>query len=140
MKQPERWTYAGIRVTAKNQRTHAWLSADGDEHWYSDTGSFVIGGLYDVEVERKDDHLIRTRPQYTGQKISDDQRRKELFVKDQLARTRLGRLAMERTDAKQDELASLLEPLSEFAATLRTRDQRDAFAVMVLRTINTAWK
>jgi hypothetical protein len=137
---PERWIYGGVHVSGKGKRVHAWIDPGGHEHVYADTGSYVIGGIYDVEVDRENANLTRTAPKYTGERIADDDRRRELYAADQFARAQLARLAMERGDAKRDELAGLLDPLREFAATLRTSAERDAFAAMVLRTINTAWR
>jgi hypothetical protein len=140
---PEQWVYAGVRDNA-GKRSHAWIDEQDVERWYSDKSTFVIGGIYDVKVSRTPgtstpDSVRRATPVYTGQKV-DQAQRQAMFTQDHLAKVSLARALAERKDAKVDELERALRPLIDIAATLRSQYDRDAFAALVLRQINTAWR
>jgi hypothetical protein len=129
----ETWVYAGIRVGYGGKRMHGWRDPSGEEHLYSDKGYFVIGGLYEVKVDRKSESLTRKTPQYTGDMLS----RVEcgaLEAKDYAARQRLAALAQERSDAKRSELDRALEPLLAIAAKADYAS-RDAIVAYATRKI-----
>lgn len=136
-KKTEVWTYTGLR-TLEGKRVHGWQDTEGKERLYSDKGTFVIGGRYTVTVEHADGHISRGVPQYTGD-YADQADRQQWNIKDSAARAKLSRLAMERTDAKRDDLAATLKPIRELAATLRTTAERDALTSAVLRAIYGEW-
>ncbi len=134
----EEWVYGGLRMNARGKRVHAWLdSTDRDKangHWYADTGNFVIGGIYTVTVDRSNDALSRSRPVYTGDRVSSDWIR-DLELADSVTRRRLAEQALERRDAKTSELETLLAPIGQFAATLRTNSEREALVSILTRTV-----
>jgi hypothetical protein len=138
---PECWIYGGVRVSRTSKRTHLWIDPEDTERYYNDTGWFTIGGIYDVEVTRKDGHVMRTEPLYTGERIDDLERRKALELKDALAKTRLSKLSLERKHRDDNAIETALIPVQELAATLRTRNDRDAFIAIVVRSIcDAAWR
>jgi hypothetical protein len=134
----EVWTYLGIRVSAKDKRMHGWRDPGGRELWYSDKGSFVIGGRYDVEVNRADDRCTRRTPSYAGEYIGQEERA-GLEALDLAARLRLAGLVRERRDMGASALDEAIEPLLAVARTLRAGADRDALAAYVIRRLHTAW-
>jgi hypothetical protein len=139
----EQWVYAGLRVGSKtngSKRLHAWREPGGSEYLYDDKGSmWVIGGIYDVEVDRTDAGVVRAAPSYTGERIEDRATIQRYRVADEAARIKLSQLAMTRADAKKDAIDSLLAPLREFSRTqLKTASEREAFAMMAMRAIYSA--
>jgi hypothetical protein len=133
----ETWVYAGIREL-NGKRAHSWLDPSKRELLYSGKGSYVIGGLYAVQVNRSAGRVTRRHPEYTGEFVGSDERG-PLNAADTAARIRLARLAQERKDGASSALDNAIDPLVEIARTLRTGADRDALAAYVIRRIGTAW-
>lgn len=136
----EEWIYAGVRVLA-GKRTHGWIEPSGRMRYYVDKGNLVIGGLYTVSVTRTDKNVMRGQPVYTGRMIDDDALRRQYFVEEHAAKTKLSAITNERNDAKvtASEIDKMLAPLIEVAASLTSQYDRDAFSMLVLRRIQSAW-
>ena len=110
------------------------MRGKGETHGYADTGTFVIGGIYTVEVDRSDERLSRPAPKYTGDRVDDEQRR-ALDVKDTAARTELARLALEKKHATDHALDDAFAPLKVLVQQTRTSAERDALAAFCMRMI-----
>lgn len=138
----ERWTCAGTRVTDDGKKSTAWVVPDGTFITYSEKSSFVLGGGYDVEVSREDDHTWRKgRPQYAGSGNATDEQRARFAVLSAEAEQELARAARERKAKGHDALAEAMEPLVKYAKACRTRSQRAALIADVIdRLTIEAWR
>lgn len=133
----ETWTYAGLRVGRNGKRLHAWAEPDGSEYLYDDKGSaWVMGGLYEVEVQRDAEHVTRKTPKYTGNRAEAGTVQR-YRVADEAARITLAELALIRSHAKHESLDQVLEPVRDLARGLRSAE-REAFAQMLMRAVYSA--
>jgi len=140
-KVPEVWAYAGIRVNTKGKRFHAWIdqAGAGTQLTYTDSGRWIVGGLYDVRVARDSSGVTRTYPKWAGSHVADRDLLLEWSARDAAARARLAALARERSALKQDALDEALQPLLDIAAKLRVQADRDAFLATIIRRVGRAW-
>ncbi len=145
MSEPEKvtetWIYGGIRVTRSNKQAYLWIDETGRHLVFNKVRASAVGSMYTVTVYRESkDVTVFGVPGYTGLRATDETRL-EMQTADTAARTQLEllRLMYGRSDAKQNTLDEVLEPLLVLAKTLRTGTARDAFAMYVVRKINTAW-
>ena len=136
----ETWIYGGVRVGKDGKRLHAWLDPDGEEHWFSRTGTrMAVGSRYIVQVSRHDGTLtLHGAPEYAGS-AADEVTRRALWTEHTLAQTQLESIRAERDAARRNALDEALAPLLELAAGLRTSAQRDALAAYVIRKLHNAW-
>jgi hypothetical protein len=137
----ERWVYGGIRVL-NGKRVHAWIDPHGHELLYSHkrSGHWAIGRYYTADVIRTGTRTqLYGTPMYTGDRDAGDELRRQLWVKDTAARTRLADLAAERKAAQRNAIDEALQPLLAAASVLRTGADRDAFIAYVLRRLISGW-
>jgi hypothetical protein len=130
----EAWTYGGVRVDSKGTRKHQWIEPDGSPGLYADKGSFVIGGLYHVRVQRDGKHTTRTTPRYTGETVEREERA-ALEIKDRASRRELAAKSRERNDAAQSALDEALEPLLAIARKTRNGSDLEALVAYVSHRI-----
>lgn len=125
---PERWTYAGIRRNSKGQRVHAWREPSGQVAYYGDTGSYVIGGIYDVNTWRTGDSTIRSAPKYTGERVpaGEGSLTEADALSDRATRTALARTAAEKRDGRADAINDAMDELRRLSRQARSRAERDA--------------
>ena len=137
----ETWIYGGIRADKDGKKWHAWVDADGEEHWFAKTGSrMAVGSRYTAQVIRRDDGSISLRgtPAYAGSQAAQTTRA-ALWTEHTLAQTRIELLRAERDAARRSALDEAIAPLLELAAPLRTGAQRDALAAYVIRKLHNSW-
>lgn len=140
--QPETWAYAGVRIDSKGKRIHAWRDpAGGKLRLWPDRGSFVIGGLYEVKIDRRDDGMYRSgSPVYAGGRYEDTAEVTRWQVESEAAERRLRSEAAERK-AKKDggPVDEACRPLCELARGLHNFEDVDRLVNSVRRRIYDAW-
>ena len=57
----ETWIYAGARIL-DGKRVTLWRDQGGDMITYPESEGWVIGGIYEVNVDRAGDRLTRSHP------------------------------------------------------------------------------
>lgn len=138
----ETWIFGGSRVNAKGKRCHAWIVADGRVRAFQASGSFTVGAAYTITVGYEDGSLTTMygTPKYNHDATADvdDKLATELRAKHRAAEIELQRDALERRTKRDDPLARLLDQLADIAAGVPV-SQRDGFAALVLRTVNSGW-
>ena len=135
----ERWTCMGVRVTTADKRATKWLMPNHDTVIYVEKASFITGGIYEIDVERKDGHTYRGTPVYVGRLELDHPDRRQWVVEELTAEQELARLARERKAKKDDPLGRAMTPLAEYARACRTITQRDALIADVTRRLAESW-
>jgi hypothetical protein len=76
---------------------------------------------------------------YTGERIDDDQTRREMEALDIAAAATLAAQARDRSDARRKALDDAVEPLAAIARKLKFGHERDAFLAYVIRRIGRDW-
>lgn len=71
----EVWTYIGRRAFADGRIGHVYLDPSNREVAFSKVRAAVIGGRYEVRVERGDGISVIGAPSYVGSTEEDDHRR-----------------------------------------------------------------
>lgn len=119
----EEWTYVGRRLTGKKELRYVWLTAKGQEAWYSKDPTRSVypkakpGARYKVSVT---DEMIRTagehKPEYVGM-INDDDKVLRWQGFSRAAETEARMLKQAKQDMSYDALAELLTPVREWYHT-----------------------
>jgi hypothetical protein len=136
-KQPEVWTYCGIRVGQKGKKIHAWQDPAGEMLYFGKLSAVGIGGQYEVQVDRAADGSfasVSVGAKYTGRKHADADLIAQWQTESRLAEASLARDRAERKlRTEPDAFEQALAPLRDLrAASCRTRADRTAFTAMVL--------
>lgn len=138
----QRWAYEGIR-TLHGKKTHALIDESGTgatRFYHPVRAGLVIGEIYRVTVSRRGEHtILHGDPRYAGDGRVEAQVAAQWRAQDIAARSSLALVRQHREAARRDQLRDALDPLLDIAATLRTRDDRTAFAAYVLTEITNAW-
>jgi hypothetical protein len=137
----EVWTYLGIRLNTKGQRRAAWMDPKGTTLYYAPVAGQtpVIGGLYDVQVQRDGGRVTRKVPVYTGRTTDLADQVADWTAAHHVAQVQLARQRRESNDAKADALDRAIQPLIDIAQTLRTGADRDALAAYIIRRVGSSW-
>ncbi|GAA1025837.1 hypothetical protein GCM10009557_01340 [Virgisporangium ochraceum] len=137
----EVWTYAGRREH-KGKRLFAWHDPRGAKRFFSKLPGLTIGGRYTISVSRDDDDknvTVYGEARYTGERIDDEQMRREMEALDVAAAARLAAQARDRSDARRKALDDAVGPLAAIARKLAFGHERDAFLAHVIRRITRDW-
>lgn len=139
----EAWTYLGRRFDAGQRKMYyAWMQPDGKEGHFSKTKGLVIGGIYSVLVNRKDDDSVSVYanpgPQFTNQTV-DDERRALMEAQDREAYNEQQRTAAEKRHAASSPLSEALAPLVELAGKTRSYQDLRALQAVVHEKIADAY-
>lgn len=127
---PERWTFGGSRVS-KGKRVHAWIDPTGRELWFSATGSYSPGAVYEVQVVRNGERVtLRGRPDFTGTKSADSDLHASIAAQHKAAELELQRRAREQKIKRDDPVEMAIEHLVRMAANIPP-SQRLGFAAYV---------
>jgi len=136
----EIWTFTGRRLDSKGRVHHEWVPSEGETLWFGVTGSYVIGGRYDVQVVHQPNG--RTSMQGTPKYIRPIHDTEQIAVweaQDKASQTTAAVLRRERSAAASSELDRTLGPVLSVAAGLKTQAEVDAFVAMVTRKIVTSY-
>lgn len=137
----EVWTYAGRREH-KGKRFFAWHDLHGAKRFFSKLPGLTVGGRYTVSVSRSDDNkkvTVYGEAQYIGDRIDDEQARREMEALDAAAAASLAAHTRDRNDARRKALDDAVEPLAAIARKLAFGHERDAFLAHVIRRITRDW-
>jgi len=136
----EIWTFAGRRLDAKGRAHHEWIPSEGETLWFKVTGSYVIGGRYDVQVihHPAGGTSMRGVPTYI-RPIQDTEQIAVWEAQDKASQTTAAVLRRERSAAASSELDRALGPLLTIAARMKTQAEIDALVAMVTRKIVTTY-
>lgn len=135
----EVWTYAGRREH-KGKRFYVWQDAHGHERYYAKLPAATVGGRYTITVTRGSEKVtVYGGACYTGERIDDDQTRREMEALDIAAAATLAAQARDRSDARRKALDDAVEPLAAIARKLKFGHERDAFLAYVIRRIGRDW-
>jgi hypothetical protein len=132
--------YAGRRDNGK-ALSHVWLDENDRERWFSKFPAGVIGGIYTVDGETKDDGGMSVSTgtlAWTGEKV-DAEQTAIWHALDEAARRAKGRRDAERRAGKSTELDRALEPLLDLVRACRTRDEMHAIQTVVGERITDAF-
>lgn len=134
-KQIEAWIYLGRRYDSRDKKMYyAWEQPNGSEGHFFKTKGLVIGGIYSVLVNRKDDDSVSVyanpEPQFTNQTV-DGERRAILEAMDRQAYGEQQRRAAERRFKNSSPLEDALEPLLEIVSNLRNYHEMRALTSYV---------
>jgi len=138
----EVWTFAGLRRGGDGAKAHCWIDDGGTSMFFRASGSYTIGGRYEVKATRADGGQVTmhgSRHVYVDMRTSGDLRA-QWAAEDVAARTWFAAVQRERSDGKTDALATAIEPLIEIARKLRLGADRDAFIAHVMRRLIEAWR
>lgn len=134
----EPMVYLGVRVDGKGKRTHAWEVFKSEKYW-TDTGDFVVGGMYLGRIKREGGTIRRGTPVYQGYK-SEDHDLAHLSALHNAARAQLTARRVENSAIKEPGgLDDLLEPIEAVMRKIRTSPERDYVIAYVLRRLYGAW-
>lgn len=136
----ETWVYAGERVAKAGKRAHVWIDQDGAgvELWYANYKTIVVGGRYEIGVERTEQTIrVHGKPRYIGLH-EDNELRARLEVQHLAARNQLTDATRQRNDARQKALDDALAPLLALASKC-SPFEREALLAHIIRRITAAW-
>jgi hypothetical protein len=135
----ERWVFGGSRISAKKQRLHAWVDADGEELWFKPKGSYAVGSIYQVQVSRLGEGRITRHgePRYAGGR-AEPELYDSLSAQHRAAEAELGLLARERAAKKDDPVELAIERLLELSRKAPAA-QRTAFLAYVIARLTRSW-
>ena len=131
----EKWIYLGAYLTSSKKLLNNWLmglnpDADPQGLW---TGghSYIVGGIYDVQVLREGDKTSRVgNPIWTGDIHDDDSLVSEWIVRDRGNKLRYKRIRAEKK--ADDSLEQALRPITQYAQKCRTAADRQALIAEVI--------
>lgn len=132
----ERWTYLGQQV----EGGHVWRAASDPtrELVYSKFKGAVVGGLYDVRVDRAGDRVqvFTATSTYVGVDNGDDM--PDLLLRARRWERTRKRRALEKRDARTSEIDRALAPLLTLAANVHGYGNRQALVDYVTAKIFSA--
>lgn len=139
----ETWAYAGVRLDTKNRRIHAWQDpTTGTLRYWSDRGSYSIGSLYVMRVERTGDGIVRIGlPSWA----SDQPKVASEFVTAWTIESEKTEhhLARDRAERKVKTQGSAIDQAAEgvcqMAASVRTFTELESLISAVRRRMIDAW-
>jgi hypothetical protein len=138
--QPETWTNAGQRVSSSGKAAQAWIDADGTERIYIERETYVIGGMYVVQVAREGDHVWRSDQPAYRDKIPDTDLIRTWAALSRAAGEQLRALGRERTAKTDDALNEALAPLMDIFAGIQSGADRRALLAYVNERLATAYQ
>lgn len=135
----ELWIYAGKHISKGRLRDH-WVDPEGRDLLYPSLKANVIGGIYEVRVDRGAETLsVYGTPSWTGERMTDHQKMTEYIVKDTSQRTQHTQLRREKNAGDDNPLDDALQPLLRYARACKTRQDKDALIATVIRRMTDAW-
>lgn len=135
----EVWTYAGRREH-KGKRLFAWQDPHRKLGYFAKLPALTIGGRYTVSVVRSDKNVtVYGEARYTGERLDDEQERREMEALDVAAAANLAARTRDRNDSRRKALDDAVEPLAAIARKLAFGHERDAFLAYVIRRISRDW-
>lgn len=132
--------YAGRRDDGKSL-AHLWVDDDDRLRSFAKVNATVVGGIYTVEGEIKDDGGMTIQTStltWTGDKV-DETTAAIWQADDEAARLAKSRRDAERRAGKSTELDQALEPLLQLVRACRTRGDLYALHTVVGERITEAW-
>jgi hypothetical protein len=135
----EEWTYGGIRFY-QGKRYQAWILPEGGkERLFKASGTFAVGGIYNVNVERRPDgiSMIGT-PKWVGGggHVQDRELRADIEAKHAAGMAAYNAHRQEQAAMKEDSVIDDVINATANAIRRAPMNQRVALAAYVIAQIN----
>lgn len=130
----ERWVYLGRGLNRAHKLVYRWQDPEGNDLSFSKLRGSVIGGSYEVEVERADTISVIPSAKYLPD-VELTENALVLQARDKLAYGDKSRIDAEHRATRNTELSELLAPLQEAAAACKSYDDMEALITVVNRAM-----
>lgn len=135
----EVWAYAGKHMDSKQRLRDVWYDPkDDQERVYTNLRADVIGGLYNLRVDRSNGRLtIYGKPDWRGDRMDDHTKMTEFIVRDMSQRNAHARFRAAKNET--DPFDEAIKPLLQYARSCTTSQQRAALCAAVIEKLYRPW-